>query len=203
MSSNRPSRQTRRPVFLDAYDVNDEENSRPVRSVSNRRGRIVRRRISPEFENILYTPNLNSNINRPEIFNLANEVNDIINNQRNRIPTTLSMPEPTLRERANEKGLQHESAKKYRLSLAANMYLHARNVDVHTFSEINIMKFNGGLMTDICIFCKSYFFSSERNTSGIFNLCCSGENVKLSNFVAPTPLMNELFKGSTPHLKYV
>jgi hypothetical protein len=37
------------------------------------------------------------------------------------------------------------------------MYLHARNVDVDTFSEINIMKFNGGLMTDICIFCKSYF----------------------------------------------
>ena len=75
-----------------------------------------------------------------------------------------------------EKGLQHESAKKYRLSLAANMYLHARNADVDTFSEINIMKFNGGLMTDICIF--------ERYTSGIFNLCCSGEmkrNVKLSN----------------------
>ena len=67
------------------------------------------------------------------------------------------MPEPTLRERANEKGLQHESAKKYRLSLDVNMYLHARNVDVDTFSEINIMKFNGGLMTDICIFCKSYF----------------------------------------------
>ena len=53
------------------------------------------------------------------------------------------------------------------------MYLHARNADVDTFSEINIMKFNGGLMTDISIF--------ERNTSGIFNLCCSGEmkrNVK-------------------------
>ena len=63
------------------------------------------------------------------------------------------------------------------------------------------MKFNGGLMTDICIFCKSYFFSSERNTSGIFNLCCNGGNVKLSNFVAPTPLMNELFKGSTPQSK--
>ena len=77
------------------------------------------------------------------------------------------------------------------------MYLHARNVDVDTLSEINIMKFNGGLMTDICIF--------ERYTSGIFNLCCSGEmkrNVKLSNFVAPTPLMNELFKGSTPQSKF-
>ena len=98
-SSSTLNRFDEKGVFLDAYDVNDEENSRPIRSVSNRRGRIVRRRISPEFENILYTPNLNSNINRPEIFNLANEVNDIINNQRNRIPTTLSMPEPTLRER--------------------------------------------------------------------------------------------------------
>ena len=49
------------------------------------------------------------------------------------------------------------------------MYLHARNVDVDTFSEINIMKFNDGLMTDFCIFCKSYFISSERDTSGIFN----------------------------------
>jgi len=105
----------------------------------------VEESLGVEFENILYTRNLNSNINRPEIFNLADEVNDIINNQRNQIPTTLSMPEPTLRERAKEKGLQHESAKKYRLSLAANMSLHARNVDVDTFSEINIMKFNGGL----------------------------------------------------------
>ena len=169
MSSNRPSRQTRRPVFLDAYDVNDEENSRPIRSVSNRRGRIVRRRISPEFENILYTPNLNSNINRPEIFNLANEVNDIINNQRNRIPTTLSMPAPTLQERENEKRLQHESTKKYRLSLSANMCLHARNVNDDTFSEINIMKFNGGLMSD---FCKSYFFFGKEL---IWNFKCMSE----------------------------
>ena len=138
--------------------------------MSDRRGRIVRTRISPEFENILYTPTLNSNVSRPEMLSyLGDEINDIINNPRNRIPVTLSMPEPTLQERENEKRLQHESTKKYRLSLSANMCLHARNVNDDTFSEINIMKFNGGLMSD---FCKSYFFFGKEL---IWNFKCMSE----------------------------
>ena len=160
--SLRPSRQTRRPSFVDEYDF----------SVSDR------------------DYNLNDSII---------EINSIITNQRRREPEINNlMPERTLEERAIELGRQRPSSSNYRNQISMSMYLNARVMGVDNFSEDNVPIHYGDRMDQVCIFCKSKFFNFERNSSGFYSLCCQRGKVKLTNFVPPTDLMQELVQESTP-----
>jgi len=47
-------------------------------------------------------------------------------------------------------------------------------------------------------FARKQIFNFERNSSVFYTLCCQRGKVKLTNFVPPTDLMQELFQGSTP-----
>ena len=197
--SLRPSRQTRRPSFLDEYDfsVSDRDESVSQRG-SIRHDRRVRRRVTKVTDRITFRPNIDMNINLDNNLNDSIiEINSIITNQRRREPEINNlMPEPTLEERAIELGRQRQSSSNYRNQISMSMYLNARVMGMDNFSEDNVPIHYGGRMDQVCIFCKSKFFNFERNSSGFYSLCCQRGKVKLTNFVPD--LMQELFQGSIP-----
>jgi hypothetical protein len=139
--------------------------------------------------NINLDYNLNDSINELR-------VNSIIMNQRRREPEIYNLiPELSVEERAIELRRQRQSSSNYRNQISMSMYLNARVMGVDNFSEDNVPIHYGGRMDQVC---KSKFSNFERNSSGFYSLCCQRGKVKLTNFVPPTDLMQELFQGSTP-----
>ena len=71
----------------------------------------------------------------------------------------------------------------------------ARFNDVVLFNESMNEFYNCGTVNQCCPFCKALFFNCERNSKGVYTICCNNGAVILPRMSKPTKLTQDLLSG--------